>query len=133
MSSKKDKKYVPTVKVMSDDLVVVDEESGQEHRPHEGEWVIFKRGVPMKVMRVAQRAGKVNTEDPTQAIALVEALVGILAQQIVDWNWTDVDYEALPRPRTDPEGFADALWGLESYEISWLQEHMLDGANLSKN
>lgn len=132
MSKKDRQKYVPIMRVPSDSLVFTDDE-GQEHRPHEGEWVVFKRGVPMKVMRVAQRAGQINTSDPAQAAGLIEALVGILAQQIVDWNWTDVDYEALPRPRDDPEGFAEALWGLESYEIAWLQEHMLDGANLSKN
>lgn len=110
--AKRRKKYIPSIKVLSDDLVVIDEE-GNEHRPHEGEWVVFRKGVPLSVMRVARRAANAQdfeelTEEDLAKLSeaershyererremaaeigdLSEDLIHMLARQILDWSWT---------------------------------------------
>ena len=140
---KRKSKYVPTFQAASDDLVVLDEE-GNEHRPHEGEWVRFRKGVPMSIMRLVAKAaqiedlpddaGEAEREAATLQYAEVsEGIVKALAHQVYAWSWTDDDYAPLPSPREDREAFVECLWQLEDYEIAWLQEHLTDGANISKN
>lgn len=136
----KKRKFIPTILVTSDDLVVFDEE-GNEHRPHEGEWVRFRKSVPMAVMRIMTEAAtvrdvdaEVNDDDQVSRYAgLIDHLVDILARQITDWNWTDEDYRRLPKPRAGKEQFRDTLYSLEDYEWAWLQAHMGDGSKLEKN
>lgn len=131
--AKKKSKYVPTVQVASDDLVVLDDE-GQEHRPHEGEWVRFRRSVPLRVMRMVARFGELDEADLEEQTAeygaAAEELIAVLARQIVDWSWTDEESVPLPRPRTERAAFVEALWDLENYELRWLQEHLGDGAKV---
>ena len=130
---KKKSKYVPTIQVASDDLVVLDDED-QEHRPHEGEWVRFRQSVPLRVMRMVARFGELDGADVDEQTAeygaAAEELIAVLARQIVDWSWTDEEGEALPRPRADRAGFVETLWDLENYELRWLQEHLGDGAKV---
>lgn len=140
---KRESKYVPEFTVPADDLVVVDED-GNEHHPHEGEWVRFRKGVPMSIMRLVASAAQIEEVPDGAPDALREAaaieyarvsegIVKALARQIRDWNWTDEDYQPLPRPVADHEAFVETLWNLDDYELAWLQEHLTDGAALSKN
>lgn len=155
--TKKERKYVPSIKVPSDDLVVIDDE-GNEHHPHQGESVLFRKGVPLRVMRVMRRVTNVPEfeELDEEALAklserereryerkqqevteqygeLSEELIRVLVRQILDWDWTDEWGDPLPRPETDREAFVEALWDLDDAELTWLQEHYTDGATASKN
>lgn len=155
--SKKKRKYIPSITVPSDDLVIVDDE-GNEHHPHEGEKVVFRKGVPLRVMRVMRRVSKLATfeEMDDEALSrlsesareryecqrraaieqygdLSESLIRVLARQILDWTWTDEWGDPFPRPEMDHEAFIEALWDLDDAELAWLQEHYLDGASASKN
>ena len=123
-------KYVPSLVVKSDDLVVQDDE-GTEYHPHAGEWVRLRRSVSLRSVRVAQLAQETSAEDVTSYAALIEALIGILKRQIIAWSWTDENSEPMPKPGT-PE-FVEALWDLADYELHWLSAHMADGANVSPN
>ena len=123
-------KFVPSLVVKSDDLVVQDDE-GTEYHPHAGEWVRLRRSVSLRSVRVAQLAQRTSAEDVASYAALIEALIGILKRQILDWNWTDENSEPMPKPGAP--GFEEALWDLENYELNWLQSHLADGANVSPN
>ena len=123
-------KFVPSLVVKSDDLVVQDDE-GTEYHPHAGEWVRLRRSVSLRSVRVAQLAQETSAEDAASYAAVVESLIGILKRQILDWNWTDENSEPMPQPGV-PE-FEEALWDLENYELNWLQSHLADGATVSPN
>ena len=123
-------KFVPSLVVKSDDLVVQDDE-GTEYHPHAGEWVRLRRSVSLRSVRVAQLAQETSEEDAASYAAVVESLIGILKRQILDWNWTDENSEPMPQPGV-PE-FEEALWDLENYELNWLQSHLADGATVSPN
>jgi len=134
----KKRKFIPSIVVRSDDLVVTDEE-GNEHKPHEGEWVRFRSGVSLGTVRQMNRASRLadlgDTMTPELAAEVDDILAGVLGaleHQIIDWSWTDADWQPLPRPK-DGQPFRDALANLENYEMAWLQAHYSDGANVSKN
>jgi len=59
-------------------------------------------------------------------------MLDALAHQILDWTWTDEDWEPLPKPK-DKAAFRTALSRIEDYEMAWLQEHYADGAKVSPN
>lgn len=115
--TKKKRKYVPSIEVPSDDLVVVDDE-GNEHHPHEGEKVVFRKGVPLRVMRVMRRVTNIpefeelddealeklserereryerkQQEMANQYGELSEELIRVLARQILDWDWTSEEWD----------------------------------------
>ena len=134
----RERKYVPSIVVPSDDLVIVDDE-GKEHRPHAGEWVRFRKGMPLSIMRAMTGAAELanigENMTPGQAgdaQALLADLIDAIAQQILDWNWTDADWQPHPRP-ADAAAFREVLWRLEDYEMKWLQSHLADGAKVEKN
>jgi hypothetical protein len=129
MAEKRKRKFVPTVRVPSDDLTITDE-AGDEYAPHAGEWVKFRRGISIASMRVVASAGEIGEDaDPAETIEILSDVLGILARQIVDWSWTDDDWNELPKPR-DREAFASCLENLETYEINWLVSHLADGAKV---
>ena len=136
--AEKERKFVPSIVVPSDDLVVTDDE-GNEHRPHAGEWVKFRKGMPLAIMRAMTQAaelaniGENMTPDRAgEAQALLAGLVDAIAQQVVDWSWTDLDWQPYPRP-ADAQAFREVLWKLDDYEMKWLQSHLADGAKVAKN
>jgi len=136
--AEKTRKFVPSVLVPSDDLVVVDDESN-EQQPHAGEWVRFRKGVPLSIMRAMTGATALSElgegmtpEQAGDAQALLTDLIDAIAHQILDWNWTDEDWQPYPRP-ADHAAFVDVLWQLEDYEMRWLQSHLADGAKVAKN
>lgn len=134
----KKRKFIPSIVVRSDDLVVKDEE-GNEHKPHDGEWVRFRAGVSLGTIRKMNRAAKLTDLGDTMTAELaaevddiLAGVVAALAHQILDWSWTDADWQPLPRPK-DEQAFLDALANLENYETAWLQAHYSDGAKVSPN
>lgn len=230
---KRKKKFIPSIKVPADGLTVTDED-GNEHKPQEGGYVVFRKHVPLSFVRLLEEANKaqaraeaMDEEDPEAVeavVSLTRQLVEALAHQVLNWSWTDDDYQPLPGPGARgpedpiatltglvgwagkalqvieyyrkglahqrkeakalhendtlepdkwvdkahglleylaspgpgakeklaatlvPDGrallamakkdmqavdlFTEALWRLPSYELEWLQEHALDGANL---
>ena len=88
----------------------------------------------LAMQRKSRARGKAEREAATLQYAEVsEGIVKALAHQVYAWSWTDDDYAPLPSPREDREAFVECLWQLEDHEIAWLQEHLTDGANISKN
>jgi len=130
MTKVKRTKFVPSLIVKSDDLVIQDDE-GTEYHPHAGEWVRFRRSVSLRSVQIAQLAQGASEQDVASYAALIEALIDVLRRQILDWTWTDNDEQPMPKPGAD--GFDDALWDLQDYEMKWLQSHLADGAVVSPN
>lgn len=138
----KERKYVPSFVAHSDDMVLTDEDGNEQH-PHAGEWVRFRKGVKMSVMRLVARATGLHDlpDDATpeqqaemgaEYVEVSEGIIRAIRGQVLDWNWTDEDWEPMPRP-ADSEAFTETLWNLADYEIAWLQQHMSDGASVPKN
>jgi len=134
----KKRKFIPSIVVRSDDLIVTDDE-GNEHKPHEGEWVRFRKGVPLGTLRAMSQGGRLVelgenvTPDVAEEIGdILAGMLDALAHQILDWTWTDEDWEPLPKPK-DKAAFRTALSRIEDYEMAWLQEHYADGAKVSPN
>jgi hypothetical protein len=137
-------KYIPSFVVRDEDapMILVDEE-GNEHKPHEGEWVRFRVSVPMAVMRLSTMASQVgdlgddaSEEEVANAVQeygqITDGLIDALQRQILNWNWTDQHWKKYPTP-ADRVAFRKVLEDLEDYEVGWLMEHMSDGAKLRKN
>lgn len=140
---KRKAKYVPSVQVRSDDLVIVDDE-GNEHRPHEGEWVRFRKDVPIFITELTERASHlqeiaeeageqvVTPELATEYAEVSRGIIRALKRQIRDWTWTDEDWQPLPKPK-DRGAFERCLWELADFELAWLQQNLSAGAQVSKN
>ncbi len=128
-------KYVPSITVPSDDLIVVDDE-GNEHKPHEGEWVRFKKRLPYALVRLVWGNEDLSDLEADERfrrrMARGEEIVQALQRQIVDWNWTDEHGQPLPKP-DERELFLDALRWLSPDEVTWLMGHVMDGAMPEKN
>lgn len=116
MGKKRKRKFIETTDpIPSDDMVRTDSE-GVEHKPHEGEWVKFRKSVPWRSVHIS--AGIPNEE-------YCPLVIKILKRQIVDWNWTDEFGDLLPSPKDDPEGFEDCLWDLEADERNYLMGRLM--------
>jgi len=139
----KRKKYIPSIVVRSDDLVVADEE-GTEHHPHESEWVRFRRDVPLFITELTERAshlqeladqadeGTVTPELAHEYAEISRGIIRALKRQILDWTWTDEQWEPLPKPE-DAAAFERCLWERADFELAWLQQNLSAGAQPSKN
>jgi len=134
----KPRKFVPSIVVPSDDLVVIDDD-GNEQQPHAGEWVKFRKGVPLSIMRalvqvseLSEMGADATIEQAREAKALLSDLVDAIAHQVLDWNWTDENWEPYPRPK-DGAAFIEVLWKLDDPSMAWLRSHLSDGAKVAKN
>ena len=90
MAKSKKMKYVPSFMVKDEDApLVLKDEEGNEHRPHEGEWVRFRQGVPMKVMRLSTMAANstpfILSKPGTPPIGTVLSLTRIASQPPISW------------------------------------------------
>jgi len=136
MAGDKPKWRPATRTVYANDLAFVDD-AGETHFPRAGEWVRFKRRFKMKLLRVAARLERLNDDDA--GVAEVEEAFGrlaeLLAEQVVDWNWSDLDtepdeednYPPLPPPTVD------AMWELSQDELFWILDNMMEETEASKN
>ena len=109
-------KFVQTFVHPSDDFEVTDDE-GTVYHPHAGEWVRFRSDMPWEIVRMPETMP--NRE-------YCPAIVRILSRQIRDWNWTDDDGQALPKP--GEPGFDDAMWAMGQEERGYLRNHCWDSS-----
>lgn len=127
-------RYIPSGRVPSDDLMLTDDD-GEKYRPHEGEWVEFRRHLPIAVCQLMWGTISLEELEPEERIQRRlergEEVVRALAHQILDWSWTDDFGKALPGPK-EGERFAEALRWLAPYELEWLQDHVVVGG-MTKN
>ena len=98
---------------MPSDAYTVTDAHGNEHHPHEGEWVRVCKTRPYRVFMLDSFGETFK----------------VLKRQIVGWNWTDDFGNTLPGP-DDPEAFAEALLDLDEDEASFLLATINTAANL---
>lgn len=92
---------IPPKRVPSDDCILVVE--GVEYTPHKGEWIDI---VPFMTVRQEiaiielLQSGKQN--DANKANRSTQILCEEAANRVVDWNWTDLEGNPLPKPYRNP-------------------------------
>ena len=88
---------------ISDGVVV---ERGEPFNIHDGEWVkmipIVTMGESIALMNVSNLSS-----DGEGASESFEMICKALANKIVDWNWTDMSSEKLPKPYKNPSVFKE--------------------------
>ena len=114
-------KYVPSFEHRCDDFVIT-EENGTEHYPHAGEWIRFRSELPWAAIRIVP--------DEMTTREYYEAMIRVLARQILDWNWTDDRERSLPKPADGQEEFEQALWDLTSEERGYLYTHCWESSKV---
>ena len=113
--------------VPSDDYS--EEVDGVVYHPHEGEWVQITRSqsvAEFKAMKrfseaqVAMRDAELDPDEQQKAVDLLEPamddVIGLLAERVYDWSWTNDADEPLPRPFGKPE----ILRKLSALELNYL-------------
>jgi len=98
----KKRKYTPSIVVRSDDLIVTDEE-GNEHKPHEGEWVRFRKGVPLGTLRAMSQGGRLVELGENVTPDVAEEIGDILAGML-DASSRDARRAGASDPRLDVDG-----------------------------
>ena len=93
---------------------------GVEYRPHEDEWVDFRRGFSWGYM-MAQQGLVAARDDTGKRIAAWTDVVKSLADNIIAWSLTDAEGEALPQPYHNPEAFRQ----LTNEELLWLDSNVV--------
>jgi hypothetical protein len=133
-------KFIPSIKVWANDLVVEDDE-GNKYHPHYGEWVRFRKSVPIAAAEVLASIEDAQRLDPEEhrdeIVGIGGRLIDLILDQILDWNLTsdeavepdeDGKYPLLPHPRKERAAARKELLRCENFLLLWLQEHMMDGA-----
>ena len=108
---------IPTNKIDSSDCIVhigqvikdgeiVD--AGKPYTIHENEWVQL---LPVMTMKESFALMKIANMDDTSSNAddSLNEVCQALSNRIVDWNWTGIDGELLPKPHKNPEVFKNLL------------------------
>lgn len=108
---------IPTKKIDSSDCIVhigqviEDDEivdKGEPYAIHENEWVKLLPVMTMKesfaLMKIANMGDTTSNADES-----LNEVCQSLANRIVDWNWTGIDGELLPKPYKNPEVFKNLL------------------------
>jgi len=106
---------IPGRRINSDDcLITVD---GQQHAVHKGEWVevlaIKSIAQHLAALELQRYAAGGDTKAMAQAL---ESLCQELSNRVLDWNWTDLDSQPLPRPYRQPA----IIKSLSEDELLWL-------------
>jgi hypothetical protein len=123
MTNKKFK--IPPKKIDSSDCVVhigqrIQEgkivEEGESFAVHENEWVkiipVTTMGESLALMNITS----IDTETGANAQKSFDVLCESLSKRVVDWNWTGIDNELMPKPYKNPQVFKD----LQNEELIWL-------------
>ena len=121
-----EKKFkIPPKKIDSSDCVVhfgqhiqdgkvVDK--GEPFAIHENEWVkiipVTTMGESLALMNITA----IDTETGANAQESFGVLCDSLSKRVVDWNWTGIDGELMPKPYKNPKVFKD----LQNEELIWL-------------
>ena len=88
-------------------------EPGIEYHVHEGEWVEM---LPVLTVREVMNLSSMQKGEGGALGANLEELCDELSKRLIDWNWTDIMGEDLPKPYKNPE----VLGRLTSEELLWL-------------
>ncbi len=95
-----------------------------EYRPHEGEWVDFRRGFSWGYMMAQQEL--VSAKDNTgKRIVAWTHVVESLVDNVVAWSLTDDNGESLPQPYHNAEAFRS----LSNEELLWLDSNVVPAPN----
>jgi hypothetical protein len=116
---------MPVFRVECDDFTI-DGLDGEELAPRDGEWIDIKRRMPAKLVRMLVSVNNMRMEDEESALNslgnALDELVPLLAQVLVDWNWTDIwDTERPPLGKPTEE----TLWRLDIEELFYLSSKLM--------
>ena len=91
-------------------------ELGKPHRFHEGEWVKIIPTITMKESLAITEVTSMADKQEGEMLKTFEQICKSLANRVVDWNWTGIDGEDLPKPYKNPVAFHE----LTNEELIWL-------------
>jgi len=102
-------------RIIADGAIV---KEGQLSYVHIGEWIkyipVITVGESIMLSRLQGMSGKdIDAEETTDWI---DATCESLARRIIDWNWTDLQGQLLPKPWNNPSAFKD----LSNDELAYL-------------
>ncbi len=124
MSGKAEKSKQQTPPRRVDGATFVQTVDEVEYRPHEGEWVDFRRGFSWGYMMAQQEL--VSAKDDTgKRIVAWAHVVGSLSDNIAAWSLTDDNGEPLPQPYHNVEAFRS----LSNEELLWLDSNVVPAPN----
>lgn len=119
---------IPSRRIASDDCIVhvgrqIDLESkqitneGTSYAVHEGEWIeVLPIGSIRKYLALMQLSQSVQDQDPATLESALDRLCHEVAERVLDWNWTGMDGQLLPKPYRNTE----VMRGLCEDELIWL-------------
>ena len=117
---------IPPRRIASDDCAVyvgrkieggIIVEDGETYYVHKDEYVeITPVATIQQVITLNQLYRASSQGDEESAEKNLHDLCSIVASNIVDWDWTDMDGNPLPKPHHNP----DAIKMLTSDELAWL-------------
>ena len=91
-------------------------ELGKPHRFHEGEWVKIIPTITMKESLAITQVTSMADKQEGEMLKTFEQICESLANRVVDWDWTGIDGEDLPKPYINPVAFHE----LTNEELIWL-------------
>ena len=91
-------------------------ELGKPHRFHEGEWVKIIPTITMKESLAITQVTSMADKQEGEMLKTFEKICESLANRVVDWDWTGIDGEDLPKPYKNPVAFHE----LTNEELIWL-------------
>ena len=91
-------------------------ELGKPHRFHEGEWVKIIPTITMKESLAITQVTSMADKQEGEMLKTFEQICESLANRVVDWDWTGIDGEDLPKPYKNPVAFHE----LTNEELIWL-------------
>ena len=91
-------------------------ELGKPHRFHEGEWVKIIPTITMKESLAITQVTSMADKQEGEMLKTFEQICESLANRVVDWDWTGIDGEDLPKPYKNPVAFHE----LTNEEFIWL-------------
>ena len=91
-------------------------ELGKPHRFHEGEWVKIIPTITMKESLAITQVTSMADKQEGDMLKTFEQICESLANRVVDWDWTGIDGEDLPKPYKNPVAFHE----LTNEELIWL-------------
>ena len=91
--------------------------AGTAYEVHKGEWVdVLPLITTRQFLSLQKLIGKLNEPDPERISKGLDELCEDIASKLLDWNWTDLDGNSLPKPYKHPE----VIKALYDDEIMWL-------------
>lgn len=99
-------------RVMDGDTII---DEGTAYPVHEGERVAILPAASVQESIILGQISREATADRNTG-ELFERLCQMLSHRVIEWDWTDLQWEPLPQPY----GNADAIAMLTNEEVLWL-------------